>query len=200
MGVRGVLVIVFLILAIITFIFAIIEGSGKSALFGAAATVISALLYFFPNNANLPAGRLDYNFHHYYIYENDAADWRDAQRKCNERGGYLAVINDEQENEALFKYMVDQDLDQAFFGLAKTSDGKWEYLYSKYSSDFRDWGYNSIGDKEPNNKDGGEHASLDVYMSNGHWNDAEFGRATYTPEGKKYNCKAAYICEWNHFE
>lgn len=124
-----------------------------------------------------------------------------ARGKCNEFGGYLAVINDANENEALFNYMVGMGYDQAFFGLSLTEDGQWEYPYNNRDiSDFRDWGINSHGVREPNNPYTEHHAMLDVHMleGHGHWNDSEFASVTYTPDGIEYNDKAAFICEWDY--
>ena len=145
-----------------------------------------------------PSGALEYNGHHYYIYNYDAEDWSEAFENCKDRGGYLAVINDEEENEELFKYMIKNGFDSAFFGMTDSeNEGEWKYLYGD-SSTFVDWGTNSIGVAEPNNADGGEsHVELDSHMLDGHWNDAEFGRQVFTPEGKKYIDKSAYICEWD---
>lgn len=144
-----------------------------------------------------PPESLSYGGHHYYIYNDVETVWEDALDKCLNRGGYLAVINDADENEELYRYMLNMGYDQAFFGLIQGDDeGSWEYLQGD-SSSFRDWGINSKGVLEPNGSDGKEpHAELDINMRDGHWNDAGFGRQTYTPEGKKYNNIHAYICEW----
>lgn len=110
----------------------------------------------------------------------------------------MAIIDDAEENEALFNYMIKMDYDQAYFGLVKKADGNWDYLsYTNRTSDFRDWGVNSKGEQEPNDSGGENHAELDVNMSYGHWNDAEFGRQIYTPEGEAYKDTSAYICEWD---
>ena len=118
--------------------------------------------------------------------------------RCKKRGGYLAVINDPDENEELYYYMVEMGYDIAYFGLSDPDhDGNWRYIYGD-SSDFRDWGVNSKGVEEPNNADNNEiHAELDIHMYNGHWNDAKFGKQVYTPEGKKYKNRYTYICEWD---
>ena len=144
-----------------------------------------------------PPESLSYGGHHYYIYNDVETSWEDALDKCLERGGYLAVINDADENEEIYRYMLNMGYDQAFFGLIQGDDEEsWEYLQGD-SSSFRDWGINSKGVLEPNGSDGKEpHAELDINMRDGYWNDAGFGRQTYTPEGKKYNNIHAYICEW----
>lgn len=144
-----------------------------------------------------PEGSLEYNGHHYYIYDDVRTDWEDAMSKCLERGGFLAVINDSGENEILFRYMQDMGFDTAYFGLSLDEEsGTWGYLYGD-SSDFRDWGVNSKGVVEPNNSGGKEkHVELDIHMHDGHWNDARYGKQVYTPDGKKYKNSYAYICEW----
>ena len=110
----------------------------------------------------------------------------------------MAVINDEEENETIYKYMTAMGYDQAFFGLiySNTNDD-WVYLNGG-TSDYRDWGYNSEGVAEPNNAEGWEyHVEFDVNMNDGHWNDAKFGTKTYTPDGDAYKNIYAYICEWD---
>ena len=147
---------------------------------------------------DFPDGTLSYNGHHYYIYNDVDGDWDEAMERCLERGGYIAVINDEDENERLYRYMIESGYDAAYFGITdRDKEGAWRYIVGDDTS-FTDWGTNSRGVEEPNNADDEEsYAMLDSHMSNGHWNDAQFGRQVYTPEGKKYQYKSAYICEWD---
>ena len=135
----------------------------------------------------IPENALSYNGHHYYIYNDVKSNWETAASNCRDRGGYMAVINDEEENETIYKYMTAMGYDQAFFGLiySNTNDD-WVYLNGG-TSDYRDWGYNSEGVAEPNNAEGWEyHVEFDVNMNDGHWNDAKFGTKTYTPDGDAY--------------
>ena len=146
----------------------------------------------------IPENALSYNGHHYYIYNDVKSNWETAASNCRDRGGYMAVINDEEENETIYKYMTAMGYDQAFFGLiySNTNDD-WVYLNGG-TSDYRDWGYNSEGVAEPNNAEGWEyHVEFDVNMNDGHWNDAKFGTKTYTPDGDAYKNLYAYICEWD---
>ena len=146
----------------------------------------------------IPENALSYNGHHYYIYNDVKSNWETAASNCRDRGGYMAVINDEEENETIYKYMTAMGYDQAFFGLiySNTNDD-WVYLNGG-TSDYRDWGYNSEGVAEPNNAEGWEyHVEFDVNMNDGHWNDAKFGTKTYTPDGNAYKNLYAYICEWD---
>lgn len=146
----------------------------------------------------IPENALSYKGHHYYIYNDVKTNWETAASNCRDRGGYMAVINDEEENETLYKYMTAMGYDQAFFGLiySNTNDD-WVYLDGD-TSDFRDWGYNSEGVAEPNNAEGWEyHVEFDANMQDGHWNDAKFGTKTYTPDGDAYKNLYTYICEWD---
>ena len=149
-------------------------------------------------HSDIPGSAYSYEGHHYFIYDDVSTSWEDAMERCKKRGGYLAVINDPDENEELYYYMVEMGYDIAYFGLSDPDhDGNWRYIYGD-SSDFRDWGVNSKGVEEPNNADNNEiHAELDIHMYNGHWNDAKFGKQVFTPEGKKYKNRYTYICEWD---
>ena len=146
----------------------------------------------------IPENAFKYKGHHYYIYNDIKTNWDAAATNCRERGGYMAVINDKEENEAVYKYMTAMGYDQAFFGLTY-SPGKDDWVYLEGgTSDFRDWGCNSEGVREPNNAEGTEyHAEFDINMQDGYWNDAKFGAKTYTPKGAAYKNRYTYICEWD---
>ncbi len=59
----------------------------------------------------------EYNGHYYGIYTNQSS-WEDAETFCESWGGHLAIINDADENTALYDYMKSQGYDYAFFGLS----------------------------------------------------------------------------------
>ena len=51
------------------------------------------------------------------------------------------MINNEAENEKLYRYMVSMGYDQAYIGLVYDTDSaQWIYKLGD-SSDFRDWGH-----------------------------------------------------------
>ena len=135
---------------------------------------------------DIPSGALSYNGHSYYIFDTGINDWSAAQQYCKSRGGDLAVINDEDENDALFWYMVEQGYDYAFFGYSDLgTEGTWSWV-SGQKSDFEDWGQNANGDWQPNGDSPAEdYAQLNTEMEYGTWNDSIFG----------YNTNA-FICEW----
>ena len=111
---------------------------------------------------------------------------------------FYAVINDDAENDKLYRYMISMGFDQAYIGLVyDTRKDEWSYKVGDDSS-YRDWGENSKGVKEPNNANGVEfNVEFDINMRKGYWNDAAYGGVTYTPEGNKYKDRYSYICEWD---
>ena len=146
---------------------------------------------------DFPQGALEYNGHHYFIYNDSTGSWEDASALCRSRGGYMAVINDAEENEALYQYMRSLGYDVAYFGLSRDDQGDWEYQDDD-SSSYRNWGMNSKGEREPNDLKGtSKYATMNKYMTDGHWDDVTYGKKVYTPEGKPYENLYAYICEWD---
>lgn len=146
-----------------------------------------------------PDYAMAYNGHHYYIYDDGEISFSEAAQKCEDLGGHLAKIDDEDENEELYFYMLDMGFAEAFFGLVyEEGTGKW-INYDGSEAVYYDWGTNSAGIKEPNNSGGEEYnVQLDANMSDGHWNDAKFGAKVYTPEGDSYKDRYTYICEWDY--
>ena len=144
-----------------------------------------------------PEGTVEYNGHHYYIYNDSTSSWENAAERCVVRGGYMAVINDSKENDFLYKYMLSMGFDVAFFGLVRDQIGNWRYLGGDISN-YRNWGVNSKGIKQPNDQDGpSKYAAMSIYMKNGYWSDVEYGKRIYTPDGVPYKNRYTYICEWN---
>ena len=137
----------------------------------------------------IPDDALVYEGHSYYLFDNDMKSWAEAEQYCRSLGGYMAIINNSEENEMLYNYMTEHDYKAAFFGYSdKEKEGKWLW-YGDDRSTFEDWGVNVRGVKEPNqDKPYSDYAQLLVTLEKekGHWNDAVFG--TYSH---------AYICEWN---
>lgn len=136
---------------------------------------------------DIPADAVVYNGHSYYIFDNGMTSWAEAQQYCISRGGDMAVINDSEENEFLYRYMRSSGYSYVFFGYTdKENEGDWDWVTSD-TSDFEDWGMNDEGEREPNNDHPYEdYAEFSINMIDGYWNDCRFGQDT-----------SAYICEWN---
>lgn len=124
----------------------------------------------------------NYNGHSYYVFSDKASSWEDAQRYCESLGGYLAVIDDAEENKYLYDLMKKQGYDSAYFGLTLSyndDDGDGEWHWEHHESSFLNW-----DDCEPS---GGEYEGMFYWRSSPYkWNDGNFGEVT------------EFICEWDY--
>ena len=143
-----------------------------------------------PDNLDIQDGAVTFEKHSYYIFEGNCDSWGDAEKYCESRGGYLAVINNEKEDDFLFEYMCSTGRRAAYFGLSDLENkGDWKWVGNRKSS-YTNWGVNDDGQKEPNKASVDErYAEYDAYLQQGGgtWNDCGFGRDT-----------KAYICEWDY--
>lgn len=113
-----------------------------------------------------------------------------CEEYCEEMGGHLAVINSQEENEAVYKLVTDSGLKLAFFGYTDQEiEGEWEWVDGSDNS-YTNWCKIS-GKEQPNNgaanggKDPENYAEFYKETANGMWNDAIFGANTYR-----------FVCEW----
>lgn len=127
------------------------------------------------------------NDHYYEPMRVKNVTGAEAAEICRSHGGYLAHINDSEENEYLKKFCVEEyGLGYAFFGYSdEKKEGTWEWLDGSTSAngEFSNW---SRG--EPNNDNGGENFA--TLRSDGTWNDENFERDSFSKHG------AVIICEY----
>ncbi len=128
------------------------------------------------------------NGHSYYLVTPPPGTWDDVLRNCASKGGYPAVINNSEEDEFLFNYMIESGLHAAFIGYSDADEeDNWKWVCGKESSYDQGWGINSRGHQEPNKEsDDEDWAQMDDRMFEHHWNDCKYGQDTY-----------AYFCEWD---
>lgn len=104
-------------------------------------------------NNNIPADAVEFNGHHYYIYDSDMANgWNNAQGYCEMKGGYLATITSKEEDSFVYSYLINSGYGSALFGLSdqdETDNWKW-VTGEKYS-------YQNWESGEPNHLGGNEH-------------------------------------------
>ena len=108
---------------------------------------------------------------------------------CRARGGYLAVINDEKENDFLFGKVMETDEDSAFFGYTDwEEEGNWKWVD-------RDSSYVNWAPGQPNNgvatpdgtlKFGEDYGQFFHSTKDGTWNDSKIHINT-----------RAFIVEWD---
>ena len=129
-----------------------------------------------------------YNGHTYYAYETaEINSFRQAQEYCESRGGYLAVIDDDAENTALYDYVIhDLGLEDAYFGLTdEKTEGQWEWV------DGSPYWYDNWLEGQPDNANDGEDYALFFYKDTPYkWNDGDFGKDHDTGT-------VVFLIEWN---
>ena len=136
---------------------------------------------------NLPEGLYYWN-NHYYTFYDVVTSWEEAVAFCEEKGGYIASIASEKENDAVYGFMKEKGIENAYIGYyfdENTSTWQWvsgeELIYDNWSPG------------EPNRERGREKYAMFYYKyKTGKWNDGDFGKYTH-------NSGTMFICEWNSY-
>ena len=105
---------------------------------------------------------------------------------CKWLGGHLATITSQEENDAIYEFMKQDGLDNAYFGFSDIEDeGEWKWIDGT-KSDFTNW---HTG--EPNGENSKEnYAMFYEKYTDGTWNDGDF---TFAQRGQP----SVFICEWD---
>ena len=116
-------------------------------------------------------------------WESGPITWQQAERRCEWKGGHLAVIESSTENFLLYSAMKAKGYENAYFGFSYESpEGNWKWV------DGTSTAYTNWHSGEPNNQDGIEHyAMFYENFQDGTWNDAD----------GIIDAGCAYICEWD---
>ena len=116
-------------------------------------------------------------------WESGSITWQQAERRCEWKGGHLAVIESSTENFLLYSAMKAKGYENAYFGFSdESSEGNWKWV------DGTSTAYTNWHSGEPNNQDGIEHyAMFYEKFQDGTWNDAD----------GIIDAGCAYICEWD---
>lgn len=138
----------------------------------------------FPNPFSKPQDSITFGNYEYYIYE-DASSWEIAKQMCEYRGGNLATITSQEENDFLFQYVKDKGYSNAYFGYSDNeTEGTWKWVTDNDST------YTNFHPGEPNGQNANEdYAMFYTQFTDGTWNDGNFGSS---PAGGG----VAYICKW----
>lgn len=103
-------------------------------------------------------------------------DWETAKTYCESKGGYLASITSQEENNFLFDYISQNGVGDAYFGLTDAEkEGEWRWVNGE-TADYFAW-----ADGEPN---GGTEENYAMFHGSSEWNDGS-GESNY------------FICEWD---
>ena len=121
-----------------------------------------------------------FNGHHYKIYVTKVS-WSGAQQRCKDRGGHLAIINDEEENKFLAGMVQSSSKEGAFVGATdEVNEGKWLWVDGSPMK-FKKWLKG-----QPDNAGKREHYLV--------FKDALWQDRRKQPNDPKIH---AYICEWD---
>jgi serine/threonine-protein kinase len=116
---------------------------------------------------------------HYYKVIDEKVSWADARRRCEELGGHLATIGDEQEQDFLSK--LSKLGANLWVGMARGEvKGSWAWVTGEPAA------YAAWGPEQPNEKS----AAVAVFLRPSHgcrWNDIPLDAAN------------RFVCEWGPF-
>lgn len=123
--------------------------------------------------------------HSYYLYDFDGT-WEEAVEYLGSLGGYPAAITSQEENDALYGYMLSMEVESAYFGLTDSvQEGTWIWI-NEEPVDYTNW-----HSGEPNNENSAENYAMFYYRyTDGTWNDGDFGTGTV-------GGGTVILCEWD---
>ena len=130
---------------------------------------------------------VEYNGHYYSVVNSEEINSFDkAQAFCESTGGYLAIIDNEEENDFLYDYIISEGYKSAYFGLTdREEEGGWKLIDGNMPS------YTNWHTGEPNSENPNEDYAMFYYkFVDGSWNDGDFSYSTI-------NGGTAFICEWS---
>lgn len=142
-------------------------------------------------------GMTTYNGHTYYIVTSDELGttaeerWENAKIHCANLGGHLAIIDDANENAALFSYIQSLGINNAYFGISDAaSEGTWTWVDGTPLT-YSNWGTGAANGDEPN---GYTYENYGMFYGgsypNGEWNDGDFVGSFTAHEST-----VSFICE-----
>ena len=144
----------------------------------------------------IPTGKVYWSGHAYQLISAASANvktWEEALDYCKSKGGHLAIISSEYEDNfvhTMIKYM-DRDLYRVFIGYSdRIQEGNWMWVDGEDSHN----AYSNWAPGEPNDEYGEPYAA--IWTDTGKWNDTKFRASDYEPAA--HNTYLTYfICEWD---
>ena len=129
-----------------------------------------------------PAGAKGFAGRSYQIYRQELT-WQQAEARCLEMGGHLAIVRNAAENQFLAAMMKAGGLDAAWLGATDAKvEGRWVWV------DGTNMSYSNWGPGQPNNKGDGEDHLILLLKFNATWSDQPNSSTQHDP---------GFICEWD---
>ena len=155
----------------------------------------------FAETNSIPENAVEYNGHHYCLIDDVALKWDDAKKYCEERGGHLATITSEDEENFLKDLVSKQGTKNSYcLGGYVNKIGMWNWITGEK------FNYTNWGAGQPDNYLGKEDVLMMYRESNpmnpsssplGAWNDIRRdGECNHEPFFGKENL--GLLCEWDY--
>ncbi|MBI1349237.1 hypothetical protein GC163_23455 [bacterium] len=133
-----------------------------------------------------PLDAVRYKGHYYKLYP-EKLRWEDARTRCEQMGGNLATIQDQDENALVLLLMEKSSVNQAWLGATdKRRESTWEWVTGEK------FGYSNWGPGEPNNQFGTEHFLVLIKSLNGD----DLWRGKWSDQPSDSSNQPGFICEW----
>lgn len=160
-----------------------------------------------PAPAAYPEGALEFNGHHYVIY-NESASWSSAVELCKGKNGHLVTITSAEEQAFIRQKLEEDGLKRHHYWLGATdaeNEGSWRWITGEPFS-YNNWdpGDGADHDRQPNNTLDQDYMELQTtratannYMT---WNDmCDSGDNGANQNEPWYYMQQyfGYICEWD---
>ena len=78
--------------------------------------------------AHIPLDAVEFNGHYYKVYYNSTIGWHDAKTACEELGGHLATITNEEEDEFIYSLVSKENIECWLGGTDEITEGVWKWV------------------------------------------------------------------------
>lgn len=131
-----------------------------------APSIVLELDYTLSTYNAQPTKSIEHNDHTYSIYTSIFYNWHDAEAFCEAKGGTLATITSEEEQEAILPLLDEIEFGFVWLGATdEESEGDWEWVTGE------PFNYANWQEGEPNNSSDGENYLHLFRYRNNNWND-----------------------------
>jgi hypothetical protein len=123
----------------------------RSSVLWAVVLILSMMFIDTANAAQFPSNTAVFNGHTYYLFD-DSYTWHDAEKYCEEIGGYLATITSQEEQQFIVELLESGSKKHYWLGGRNSGDGmKWitgeAFSYSNWDRQAPDRLYRSSDDQ-----------------------------------------------------